>query len=231
MRGTSFPVQQTRHIGPLRTVERHTSDTGHVFAHSLEGGHMVSSLEHELSLISFDVDTVEVGNCRDLALGDLDLGTKRLCGADLRNVTERVFSLSSDSETAAKGRQNANCNDDVSQAFASSFDFDGHDAANTRHEQAPRERRSPYDWSLDEPGQAYHIGPSSPVIPPDLDPHVKRPTILLSASRPTRLEVMRATMLGYAVIAFLAALSVLAFGAAAVRLPAVQQASIDAEGV
>ena len=96
---------------------------------------------------------------------------------------------------------------------------------------ASASERSAYDWSLDRPGAAYHIGPSSPVIPPDLDPHVKRPVIHLRDSREERLAYLRSTMIGYAAIAFLFVISVATFYAAAVRLPAVQQASIDAEGV
>lgn len=91
--------------------------------------------------------------------------------------------------------------------------------------------RGPYDWSLDDPGKAYHIGPSSPVIPPDLDPHVKRPVIHLRDSREARLAYLRSTMIGYAAIAFLFVISAATFYAATIRLPDVQQASIDAEGV
>lgn len=97
-----------------------------------------------------------------------------------------------------------------------------------RYERAPR---SPYDWSLDEPGKAYHVGSMTTVIPPDLDPHVTRPVIPLSASRATRLEVMRSSMLAYAAIGFLAAIGVAAFYGAVVRMPDIRQASIDAEGV
>ncbi len=97
----------------------------------------------------------------------------------------------------------------------------------------PYERipRSPYDWSLDDPGKAYHIGPMSPVIPPDLDPHLSLRVIPLAASRPSRMEVVRSTMLAYAAIGFLAAIGIAAFYAAASRMPEVRQASIDAEGV
>lgn len=91
--------------------------------------------------------------------------------------------------------------------------------------------RSPYEWSLDDPGKAYHIGPVTTVIPPDLDPHVARRVIPLAASRPSRMEVMRVTMLAYAAIAFLFAISAAAFYGAASRMPEVRQASIDAEGV
>lgn len=92
-------------------------------------------------------------------------------------------------------------------------------------------RRSPYDWSIDDFGAAYHIDPVTPVIPPDLDPHVLPRVIPLSASRASRLEVMRSTMLAYAAIGFLAAISAAAFYGAAIRMPEVRQASIDAEGV
>ncbi|WWT40042.1 hypothetical protein [Nostoc phage Nsp-JY10] len=32
--------------------------------------------------------------------------------------------------------------------------------------------RSPYDWSLDQPGSAYYIEPVSDTVPADLDPHL-----------------------------------------------------------
>lgn len=97
----------------------------------------------------------------------------------------------------------------------------------------PYERipRSTYDWSLDDPGKAYHIGPMSPVIPPELDPHLSPRVIPLAASRPSRMDVVRSTMLAYAAIGFLAAISFAAFYGAAIRMPEVRQASIDAEGV
>ncbi|MEJ1932465.1 hypothetical protein WDZ92_19690 [Nostoc sp. NIES-2111] len=91
--------------------------------------------------------------------------------------------------------------------------------------------RTPYDWSLDEPGKAFHIGPMTTVIPPDLDPHVAPRVIPLSASRPSRTEVLRSTMLAYAAIGFIFAIAAAAFYGAAIRMPEVRQASIDAEGV
>jgi hypothetical protein len=231
MRGTSFPVQQTRHTGPFGAVERHSGDTGHVFIHPLEGGHMASSLEHELSLVAFDVDPIQQRDRRDLALGNLDLRTKGLSRADLRDVAHGVFPLAGDGKTAAKARQRAKGDDHFPQGPVSSFDFDGHHAENSRARQAPRAPRSPYDWSLDDPGKAYHIDPVTTVIPPDLDPHVRAPIIPLSASRAPRMEVMRSSMLAYAAIGFLFAISAAAFYGAAVRMPEVRQASVDAEGV
>lgn len=98
-----------------------------------------------------------------------------------------------------------------------------------------REARDPYDWSLDDPGAAMHIEPVWRHPPEDLDPHLVslRPllSIRLAATRETRMARLRSLMLGYALIGFLAALSGLTVYAAAIRLPAVQQASIDAEGV
>jgi hypothetical protein len=96
---------------------------------------------------------------------------------------------------------------------------------------ASTSERSLYDWSLDEPGKAYHIGPMTTVIPPDLDPHLMPRVIPLSASRPSRMEAIRSTMLAYAAIGFLFAISAAAFYGAAVRMPEIRQASIDAEGV
>ncbi len=91
--------------------------------------------------------------------------------------------------------------------------------------------RSPYDWSLDNPGQAYHVGPMTTVIPPDLDPHVAPRIIPLAASRHSRIEVLRSTMLAYAAIGFIFAIGAAAFYGAAIRMPEVRQASVDAEGV
>lgn len=91
--------------------------------------------------------------------------------------------------------------------------------------------RSPYDWSLDDPGKAFHIGPMTTVIPPDLDPHVAPRVIPLAASRPSRMEVLRLTMLAYAAIGFIFAIGAAAFYGAATRMPEVRQASIDADGV
>lgn len=91
--------------------------------------------------------------------------------------------------------------------------------------------RSPYDWSLDELGKAFHVGPMTTVIPPDLDPHVAPLVIPLAASRPSRTEVLRATMLAYAAIGFIFAIAAAAFYGAAIRMPEIRQASIDAEGV
>jgi hypothetical protein len=108
--------------------------------------------------------------------------------------------------------------------------------ANTATNVQPR-ARSPYDWSLERPGAHFHIDPVSEQIPADLDPHiapgmVSVPVeIRLAASRPTRLELVRATALGITATALIAALAATAFTAAAIRLPAVQQASIDAAGV
>lgn len=98
-------------------------------------------------------------------------------------------------------------------------------------ERFERSPRSPYAWSLEHPGKAYHIGPMTTVIPPELDPHVMPRVIPLSASRASRLEVMRSTMLAYAAIGFLFAISAAAFYGAAIRMPEIRQASIDAEGV
>ena len=98
-------------------------------------------------------------------------------------------------------------------------------------ERFERSPRSPYEWSLEHPGKAYHIGPMTTVIPPELDPHVMPRVITLSASRASRLEVMRSTMLAYAAIGFLFAISAAAFYGAVIRMPEIRQASIDAEGV
>lgn len=115
----------------------------------------------------------------------------------------------------------------ASQLLGSVGSVEG-DLSLDRYERAPR---SPYDWSLDEPGKAYHVGPMTTVIPPDLDPHLMPRVIPLSASRPSRMEMMRSTMLAYAAIGFLFAISAAAFYGAAVRMPEIRQASIDAEGV
>lgn len=96
---------------------------------------------------------------------------------------------------------------------------------------ASASERSPYDWSLEDPCKAFHVGPLTTVIPPDLDPHVAPRVIPLAASRASRMEVLRSTMLAYAAIGFIFAIGAAAFYGAAIRLPEVRQASIDAEGV
>ncbi len=231
MRSSSLPVQKTGHVGALRAVQSHAGSAGHVLIHPLEGSHMASSLEHELSLVAFDVDPIQHRDRRDLALGNLDLRTNGLGRTDLGDVAHGVFPLAGDGKTAAKARQRAKGDDHFPQGPVSSFDFAGHDGEDSRERQAPGSTRSPYDWSLDEPGKAYHIGPVTTVIPPDLDPHVRARVIPLSASRASRLEIMRSTMLAYAAIGFLAGISAAAFYGAVARMPEIRQASIDAEGV
>lgn len=95
--------------------------------------------------------------------------------------------------------------------------------------------RDPYDWSLDRPGTALHIGASSPVIPPDLDPHLApahQPVLIVlgGGAEPVGAYV-RSLMIAWCATVFLAAMGLLAFTAAVNRLPAIHQASIDAEGV
>lgn len=231
MRSSSLPVQKTGHVGALGAIQSHAGSAGHVLVHPLEGSHMASSLDHELSLVAFDIDPIQHRDRSDPALGNLDLRTDGLGRTDLRDVTHGVFPLAGDGEAAAKARQPAKGNDHFSQSPVSSFDFDGHDAEDSRARQAPGSTRSAYDWSLGDPGEAYHVGPMTTVIPPDLDPHVRAPVIPLSASRLSRMEVLRSTMLAYAAIGFLFAISVAAFYGAAVRMPEIRQASIDAEGV
>lgn len=231
MRSSSLPVQKTGHVGALRAVQSHAGSAGHVLIHPLEGGHVASSLDHELSLVAFDVDPIQHRDRRNPALGNLDLRTDGLGRTDLGDVAHGVLPLAGDGEAAAKARQPAKGNDHFPQGPVSSFDFDGHDAEDSRARQAPGSTRSAYDWSLDDPGEAYHVGPMTTVIPPDLDPHVRAPVIPLSASRLSRMEVLRSTMLAYAAIGFLFAISVAAFYGAAVRMPEIRQASIDAEGV
>ncbi|THV13753.1 hypothetical protein [Rhizobium rhizophilum] len=100
----------------------------------------------------------------------------------------------------------------------------------TRHEP-----RDPYDWSLARPGSEYHIEPVIQHPPPDLDTHLayaRTPlSIRLAASRPTRTEHARATMIGFAAATFLAALAILTITAAAIRLPAIEQQLADAARV
>lgn len=90
-----------------------------------------------------------------------------------------------------------------------------------------REPRPVYDWSLDRSEASYYIEPVSDVLPPDLDPHLAlatvRPLIRLEDSREARLEHMRALMIGWAAATLLLVLSLTAFTAAAIRLPAIEQ--------
>lgn len=97
------------------------------------------------------------------------------------------------------------------------------------------ERRLPYDWGMDRAGQAFHIEPVGERIPADLDPDLApatvRPLIRLDDGRETRLGYLRSMMVATVAVAFFAAIGGITLYAAAIRLPAVQQASIDAEGV
>lgn len=90
-----------------------------------------------------------------------------------------------------------------------------------------REPRSVYDWSLDRSAASYYIEPVSELPPPDLDPHLApvtvRPLIRLEDSRPDRIEYVRAQMIGLTAATLLLVLSLTAFTAAAIRLPAIEQ--------
>lgn len=90
-----------------------------------------------------------------------------------------------------------------------------------------RQPRPVYDWSLDRSDAAFYIEPVSDFPPPDLDPHLApvtvRPLIRLQDSREMRLEQLRSQMLGWTTAVLLVALSLTAFTAAAIRLPAIEQ--------
>lgn len=90
-----------------------------------------------------------------------------------------------------------------------------------------REPRAVYDWSLDRTEASYYIDPVSDLLPPDLDPHLAqatvRPLIRLEDSREARFEHMRALMIGWTAATLLFVLSLTAFTAAAIRLPAIEQ--------
>ena len=90
-----------------------------------------------------------------------------------------------------------------------------------------RQPRPVYDWSLDRSDAVFHIDPICETLPPDLDPHLApatvRPLIRLQDSREMRIEQLRSQMLGWTTAVLLAALSVTAFTAAAIRLPAIEQ--------
>lgn len=88
--------------------------------------------------------------------------------------------------------------------------------------------RSPYDWSLDQPGSAYYIEAINDTVPADLDPHLAVSTvrplhIRLAETRPTRLEITRATMLGIACTACIIAIAAATLTAASIRLPQIEQ--------
>lgn len=90
-----------------------------------------------------------------------------------------------------------------------------------------RQPRPVYDWSLDRSDAACYIEPVGESLPPDLDPHLApatvRPLIRLEYSREMRMEQLRSQMLGWTTAVLLVALSVTAFTAAAIRLPAIEQ--------
>lgn len=89
--------------------------------------------------------------------------------------------------------------------------------------------RSPYDWSLDRPGAALHIGPISQTIPADLDPHLAPCyasvplAIRLERGRAERIEHTRALMIGITAAIFIAAVGAATITAAAIRLPQIEQ--------
>lgn len=87
--------------------------------------------------------------------------------------------------------------------------------------------RPAYEWSLDRSDAAYYIDPVGDTLPPDLDPHLApaavRPLIRLEDSREERLDYMRALMIGWTTATLLFLLSLTAFTAAAMRLPAIEQ--------
>jgi hypothetical protein len=92
--------------------------------------------------------------------------------------------------------------------------------------------RPAYDWSLDRSEAAYYVDPVGESLPPDLDPHLMpvmvRPLIRLEDSREARMDQMRSRMIGWTAAGLLAVLSLTAFTAAAIRLPAIDQQIADA---
>lgn len=223
-------LQQSGHVGASRTVERMPCNAGDFRRLSLEGRDLVGDLEQELLLVAFEVDPV--GNSQDQhgTVHDFGLRAEFCDGERLGDVRQRVFSLTSQSDCDRSREHGSSEGEHLAHQALSSFDFDVHHAADRKLGQAIAPR-SPYDWSLDEPSKAYHIGLMTTTIPPDLDPHVTRPIISLAASRKSRMEVLRSTMLAYAAIGFIFAIAASAFYGAAIRMPEVRQASIDAEGV
>lgn len=223
-------LQQSGHVGASRTVKRLPGNAGDFRRLSLEGGDLVGDLEQELLLVAFEVDPV--GNSQDQhgTVHDFGLRAEFRDGERLGDVRQRVLSLTTQSDCGRSSEHGNSNGEHLAHQALSSFDFDVHHAADRMLEQAAASR-SPYDWSLDEPGKAFHVGPMTTVIPPDLDPHVSPRVIPLAASRQSRMEVLRSTMLAYAAIGFIFAIGAAAFYGAAIRLPEVRQASIDVEGV
>ena len=90
-----------------------------------------------------------------------------------------------------------------------------------------RRPRQAHEWSLDRSDAAFYIESVGDILPPDLDPHLApaavRPLIRLEDSRQDRLEHMRALMIGWTAATLLFLLSLTAFTAAAIRLPAIEQ--------
>lgn len=90
-----------------------------------------------------------------------------------------------------------------------------------------RQSRQAHEWSLDHSDAAFYIEPVGDTLPPDLDPHLApaavRPLIRLGDSREERLDYMRALMIGWTTATLLFLLSLTAFTAAAIRLPAIEQ--------
>lgn len=223
MRSLSLPLQQAGHIAAVRTVERHAGNAGHVFAHPLERTDMVLGLEHELGLVAFEIDPVEVSNCHDLDLDGLDLRAYHLGGAHLRDVTERILPLASDRNgVQERQKDSAELQFSAHRAF-SSFDLDGQDG---------RFSRSLQGWPrrpLDASGRDLHVGPITDATTHHLPPFADE-ALSARIQRLTGPEARAAERSDLATIAialtaclFIATLAGSAFVGAAMRLPAIEQ--------
>lgn len=227
-------LQESRNVCAPGTVERASGRAGRLGRLPLEGSSLIADLEQELGLVAFEVDAVGDGNRQQRALDDFGARAKFGHGKRLGDVRKCVFPLSRD---CRGGREHQNADAQYSNPAhrtASSFDFDAHHAVDARDQQGARPYR-PYDWGLEHAGRAYHVEPASERIPADLDPHLTpatvRPLIRLDDGREPRLDYLRSMMAAMMAIVFFAAIGGATLYAAAVRLPAVHQASLDAEGV
>lgn len=96
-----------------------------------------------------------------------------------------------------------------------------------------QQSRTPYDWSLDQPGSAYYIEPVSEMPPPDLDPHLAhladdRPqirTISLRGNADAFSEIRTRCnlIIGLAACAAIAVLCVATAVSTSIRIPEIER--------
>lgn len=227
MRSLSLPLQQSGHVAAVRTVERHAGNAGHVFAHPFERTDMVLGLERELGLVAFEIDPVEIGDCRDLDLDGLDLRAYHLGSTHLGDVTERILPLSGDRNGVQERQKDGAHHQYTAHRALSSFDLDGQDG---RFSRSPQDRpRRPHATS----GRDLHVRPITEAtthhLPPFADEALSARIRRLTGPDARSAERSDLMTIAIALTAclFIATLAGSAFVSAAMRLPAIEQRLAD----